>query len=251
MAIGLADAADEKQQPLIFRLLLFYVPHAPTPDQRGEIPSVPEPAAQEPIPLLFEIQAAVVNQEDIWRELEQREEAAPAHPLPALKQESAASYSCCDQAGPSAPVDEHPWAAADAPPLSSEHAEAEDPQTLLATKLWLKYDRNPERLLRDASDILKFIRTILTRVPVIVIRLPEPRGLSVETSTNNCHFLMIFPLLTAALSTHPDIWCQIVSRFPISSIIELAISVASIVQVREEGWTSGMRESGSIDKKEE
>ncbi|CAK9187011.1 unnamed protein product, partial [Ilex paraguariensis] len=37
--------------------------------------------------------------------------------------------------------------------------------------------------------------------------------------------------------------------FLISSIIELAISVASIVQVREEGWTSGMRESGSIDKK--
>ncbi|CAK9187009.1 unnamed protein product [Ilex paraguariensis] len=43
----------------------------------------------------------------------------------------------------------------------------------------------------------------------------------------------------------------IVARFLISSIIELAISVASIVQVREEGWTSGMRESGSIDKKEE
>nr|GFA45523.1 transport membrane protein, mitochondrial [Tanacetum cinerariifolium] len=37
--------------------------------------------------------------------------------------------------------------------------------------------------------------------------------------------------------------------FLIFSIIELAISVASIVQVREEGWTSGMRESGSIDKK--
>ena len=52
-------------------------------------------------------------------------------------------------------------------------------------------------------------------------------------------------------STPPDIWCQIVARFPISSIIELAISVASIVQVREEGWTNRMRESGSIDKKEE
>jgi hypothetical protein len=33
-------------------------------------------------------------------------------------------------------------------------------------------------------------------------------------------------------------------------IIELAIFVASIVQVREEVWTSGMRGSGSIDKKE-
>lgn len=117
---------------------------------------------------MFEIQAAVVNQEDIWRELEQQEEAAPAHPLPALEQESAASYSCCDRAGPSAPVDEHPWAAADAPPLAPEHAEAEDPQTLLATKLWLKYDRNPERLLKDAGDILRFNRTILTRVRQIL-----------------------------------------------------------------------------------
>ncbi|CAN1273620.1 Uncharacterized tatC-like protein ymf16 [Linum perenne] len=89
------------------------------------------------------------------------------------------------------------------------------------------------------------------QVPVIVIRLPESRGLSVETSTNNRRFLMVFPLLTAALFTPPDIWCQIVARFLISLIIELAIFVASIVQVREEGWTSGMGESGSIDKKEE
>ncbi|GAU48494.1 hypothetical protein TSUD_291790 [Trifolium subterraneum] len=71
-------------------------------------------------------------------------------------------------------------------------------------------------------------------VPVIVICLPEPRGLSVETFTNNRRFLMVFPLLTAALSTPPDIWCQIVARFLISSIIELTIFVASIVQVREE-----------------
>jgi Tat protein translocase TatC len=98
---------------------------------------------------------------------------------------------------------------------------------------------------------ISFIPSVCSQVPVIVIRLPEPRALSVETSTNNRRFLMVFPLLTAALSTPPDIWCQIVARFLISSIIELAISVASIVQVREEGWTSGMRESGSIDKKEE
>ncbi|KAI5384943.1 putative tatC-like protein ymf16 [Lathyrus oleraceus] len=71
-------------------------------------------------------------------------------------------------------------------------------------------------------------------VPVIVICLPEPRGLYVETFTNNRRFLMVFPLLTAALSTPPDIWCQIVARFLISSIIELTIFVASIVQVREE-----------------
>ncbi|KAF9608887.1 hypothetical protein IFM89_011925 [Coptis chinensis] len=96
---------------------------------------------------------------------------------------------------------------------------------------------------------ISFIPSVCSQVPVIVIRLPEPRGLSVETSTNNHRFLMVFPLLTAALSTPPDIWCQIIARFLISSIIELAISVASIVQVREEGWTSGMRESGSIDKR--
>lgn len=98
---------------------------------------------------------------------------------------------------------------------------------------------------------ISFIPSVCSQVPVIVIRLPEPRGLSVETSTKNRRFLMVFPLLTAALFTPPDIWCQIVARFLISLIIELAIFVASIVQVREEGWTSGMRESGSIDKKEE
>lgn len=95
---------------------------------------------------------------------------------------------------------------------------------------------------------ISFIPSVCSQVPVIVIRLPELRGLSVETFTNNRRFLMVFPLLTAALSTPPDIWCQIVALFLISSIIELAIFVASIVQVREEGWTSGMR---AIDKKEE
>ncbi|MCD9642705.1 hypothetical protein HAX54_029613 [Datura stramonium] len=80
-----------------------------------------------------------------------------------------------------------------------------------------------------------------SQVPVIVIRLPEPRGLSVETSTNNRRFLMVFPLLTATLSTPPDIWCQIVAPFLISLIIGLAIFVASIVQVREEGWTKEER----------
>ncbi|CAB4307659.1 unnamed protein product [Prunus armeniaca] len=98
---------------------------------------------------------------------------------------------------------------------------------------------------------LEFSVSAREMVPVIVIRLPELRGLSVETFTNNRRFLMVFPLLTAALSTPPDIWCQTVARFLISLIIELSIFVASIVQVREEGWTSGMRESGSIDKKEE
>ena len=98
---------------------------------------------------------------------------------------------------------------------------------------------------------ISFIPSVCSQVPVIVIRLPEPRGLSVETFTNNRRFLMVFPLITAALSTPPDIWCQIVAPFLIYSIIEFAIFVALIVQVREEGWTSRMRESGSIEKKEE
>lgn len=96
---------------------------------------------------------------------------------------------------------------------------------------------------------ISFIPSVCSQVPVILIRLR--REASVETFTSNRRFFMVFPLITAALSTPPDIWCQIVARFLIYLIIELAISVALIVQVREEGWTSRMRESGSIDKKEE
>ena len=84
---------------------------------------------------------------------------------------------------------------------------------------------------------ISFIPSVCSQVPVIVLCLPEPRGLSVETSTNNRRFLMVFPLLTAALSTPPDI-CQILACCFLISLIELAIFVASIVQVREEGWTN-------------
>ena len=47
-----------------------------------QLPPVPEvseplPLAEEPVPPLFEIQASEVNQEDIWRELEQQEQPAP------------------------------------------------------------------------------------------------------------------------------------------------------------------------------
>ncbi|TMW99984.1 hypothetical protein EJD97_001561 [Solanum chilense] len=97
---------------------------------------------------------------------------------------------------------------------------------------------------------ISFIPSVCSHVLVIVISLPKPRGFSVETSTNYHRFLMVFPLLTAFLSTPPDIWCQIVGPLLISFIIELVIFVESIVQVCE-GWTSGMRENGSIDKKEE
>ncbi|KAJ1681494.1 hypothetical protein LUZ63_018144 [Rhynchospora breviuscula] len=96
-----------------------------------------------------------------------------------------------------------------------------------------------------------FIPSVCSQIPVIVICLPEPRGLSVEMLTSNRRFLMVFSLITAALSTPPDIWCQIVASLLIYSIIELAIFVALIRKVREEGWTRRMRESGSIEKKAE
>nr|UTM91966.1 transport membrane protein [Gastrodia angusta] len=87
---------------------------------------------------------------------------------------------------------------------------------------------------------ISFIPSVCSQVPVILIRLPEPRR-EASAFTSNRRFFMVFPLITAALSTPPDIWCQIVARFPLYFIIELAISVALIVQVREEGWTSRMR----------
>ncbi|KAI4965106.1 hypothetical protein ZWY2020_057455 [Hordeum vulgare] len=45
------------------------------------------------------------------------------------------------------------------------------------------------------------------------------------------------------------IWCQTIVPFLIYSIIEFSIYVALILQAREEGWTSRMRESSSIEKK--
>ncbi|KAL8508529.1 hypothetical protein ACS0TY_018956 [Phlomoides rotata] len=82
---------------------------------------------------------------------------------------------------------------------------------------------------------ISFIPSVCSQVPVIVIHLLEPRGLSVETSMNNRRFLWFFR------------FSQLL--FPHLLISELAIFVASIVQVREKGWTSGMMESGSIEKK--
>uniref|UniRef100_K4BRQ3 Uncharacterized protein n=1 Tax=Solanum lycopersicum TaxID=4081 RepID=K4BRQ3_SOLLC len=71
-----------------------------------------------------------------------------------------------------------------------------------------------------------FIPLVCSEVPIIVICLPEPRGLSVR----NLHKLSSF--FDGFSASH-----------------KLAIFVALIVQVPEEGWTSGMRERGSIDKK--
>jgi Sec-independent protein secretion pathway component TatC len=94
-----------------------------------------------------------------------------------------------------------------------------------------------------------FISSVCSQVPVIVICLPKGWGLSVEIFTSNRRFLMVFSLITAALSTPPDIWCQIVASCIIYSIIELAIFVALIIQVREEGWTLGIY-LRAIEKKE-
>jgi Sec-independent protein secretion pathway component TatC len=80
---------------------------------------------------------------------------------------------------------------------------------------------------------ISFISSICSQVPVIVIRLPD-KGISVKTSTKNRRFFMVSPLPTAAFFAPPDIWCQIVARLPISPMMELTISVASIVRVREE-----------------
>nr|ULQ69831.1 transport membrane protein [Prionium serratum] len=94
-----------------------------------------------------------------------------------------------------------------------------------------------------------FIPSLSSQVPLMVISLPETRALSVETFTSNRRFLMLLTLITAALSTPPDIWCQILAPLLIYSIIELAIFGALIRQVREEGWTRRMRESRKARKK--
>ena len=82
---------------------------------------------------------------------------------------------------------------------------------------------------------IPFIPPIRSQVPVIAIRLPEPKGLSVKTSAKNRRSFMVSPLPTAAFSAPPDIWCQIVACSPIYPMMELTISVASIVRVRETG----------------
>jgi Sec-independent protein translocase protein (TatC) len=86
-----------------------------------------------------------------------------------------------------------------------------------------------------------FIPSVCSQVPVIVICLPEPRGLSVEMLTSNRRFLIVFSLITTTLFTPPDILCQIIVSLLIYSIIELVIFVALVIQVREEGWTIRMR----------
>ncbi|XP_044973701.1 uncharacterized tatC-like protein ymf16 [Hordeum vulgare subsp. vulgare] len=78
-----------------------------------------------------------------------------------------------------------------------------------------------------------FIPSVCSQVPVIVIYLPEPRGLSVETFTSNRRFLMVFPLFTAALSTPLDIWCQTVAPFLIYSIIEFCFLLLLVLLCRE------------------
>ncbi|KAI3982623.1 hypothetical protein MKX01_031362 [Papaver californicum] len=70
-------------------------------------------------------------------------------------------------------------------------------------------------------------------LPVLLISLLEQKALSVESFTNNSRYLMFFSLFRAALSTPPDIWCQIVACSVLYSTIELAMFVALVKQVRE------------------
>ncbi|KAI3920922.1 hypothetical protein MKW92_003550 [Papaver armeniacum] len=58
---------------------------------------------------------------------------------------------------------------------------------------------------------ISLISSICSQVPVLLISLLEQKALSVESFTNNRRYLMLFSLFTAALSTPPDIWCQIVA----------------------------------------
>ncbi|KAI3924593.1 hypothetical protein MKX01_003733 [Papaver californicum] len=80
---------------------------------------------------------------------------------------------------------------------------------------------------------ISLISSICSQVPVFLISLLEQKALSLESFTNNRRYLMLFSLFTAALSTPPDIWCQIVACSVLYSTIELAMFVALVKQVRE------------------
>ncbi|KAI3897809.1 hypothetical protein MKX03_013715 [Papaver bracteatum] len=80
---------------------------------------------------------------------------------------------------------------------------------------------------------ISLISSVCSQVPVLLISLLEQKALSVESFTNNRRYLMLFSLFTAALSTPPDIWCQIVACSVLYSTIELAMFVALVKQVRE------------------
>ncbi|KAI3951486.1 hypothetical protein MKX01_018602 [Papaver californicum] len=80
---------------------------------------------------------------------------------------------------------------------------------------------------------ISLISSICSQVPVILISLLEQKALSVESFMNNRRYLVLFSLFTAALSTPPDIWCQIVACSVLYSNIELAMFVALVKQVRE------------------
>ncbi|KAG5070494.1 hypothetical protein JHK85_002871 [Glycine max] len=88
-------------------------------------------------------------------------------------------------------------------------------------------------------------------VPVIVICLPEPRGLSVETFTNNRRFLMVFSA-SHSCSFHTSGYL-VPNRRPFPYFFDNRVDYLCGIDCTSSrrGWTSGMRESGSIDKKEE
>ncbi|KAI3918225.1 hypothetical protein MKX01_041545 [Papaver californicum] len=80
---------------------------------------------------------------------------------------------------------------------------------------------------------ISLISSICSQVPVLLISLLEQKALSVESFTNNRRYLMLVSVFTAALSTPPNIWCQIVAWSVLCLTIELAMFVALVKQVRE------------------
>nr|AEO21075.1 transport membrane protein [Silene conica] len=93
------------------------------------------------------------------------------------------------------------------------------------------------------------ICSLYSQIPVIAIWFLGLKRLYVETFTNNRRFLLGFPIITASLFTPPDFWCQILVRFLLYLVAELAIFAASVLKVREreDSWTGGMK-SILVDK---
>ncbi|KAI3972368.1 hypothetical protein MKW92_021344 [Papaver armeniacum] len=80
---------------------------------------------------------------------------------------------------------------------------------------------------------ISLISSVCSQVPVLLISLLEQKALSVESFYEQSSLFNAFSLFTAALSTPPDIWCQIVACSVLYSTIELAMFVALVKQVRE------------------
>ncbi|KAE8735433.1 NADH dehydrogenase iron-sulfur protein 3 [Hibiscus syriacus] len=82
VGVGAGRSGSEAQVVMQMRACEFEEDKVDSMEVQQALPPVPEaseplPLAQEPVSPSFEIQAAEVNQEDIWREFEQQEQPAP------------------------------------------------------------------------------------------------------------------------------------------------------------------------------